>query len=91
MVEHTPTPWIIFTDNGEPYAIMPAGRGGDICTFRDQPSNADADFIVKAVNNHDALVKVLEEIEDLGENGATGAHLSNIAHEALTALSVRDR
>jgi hypothetical protein len=45
-----------------------------------------APFIVKAVNNHDALVKALEEIQDLGADGATAARLGNIAHAALIAI-----
>lgn len=62
MSEHTPTPWVQFAFDGKCDAIMPAGRDGDICTFRDAPSDADAAFIVNAVNSHDALVKALEDM-----------------------------
>lgn len=51
-----------------------------------ETARANAHFIIKAVNNHDALVKALEEIEDLGANGATAARLGNIAHAALLSL-----
>lgn len=62
MAEHTPTPWVQFTIDGKCDAIMPSGRNGDICTFRDSPNEANAAFIIKAVNNHDALMTALEEI-----------------------------
>jgi hypothetical protein len=53
------------------------------------PGHAEKiDLIVKAVNAHAALVKALEEIEDLGANGATAARLGNIAHAALIALRI---
>lgn len=50
-----------------------------------------AQQIVKAVNNHDALVKALKEIEQLGEKslGASNAcRMGNIAHAALIAIRV---
>lgn len=40
--EHTPGPWVQFSDQGKCIAIMPAMREGDICTFDQPPSAADA-------------------------------------------------
>ena len=65
MNQHTPTPWTGFTDEGKCIAIMPAGREGDICTFGVPPSDADADFILTAVNNHVPMVKSLEQCAKL--------------------------
>lgn len=58
------------------------------------PSEADADFIVKAVNSHDALVKALEEISDPLKLTAAGVgvdralnlirRMSEIAKDALS-------
>lgn len=61
---HTPTPWICDSD-----AIMPISRDGVSIVARipNHPENkvnweADAAFICRAVNSHDALVKALQEI-----------------------------
>lgn len=43
--KHTPGPWVQFADQGKCIAIMPAGRDGDICTFNQSPSDADAMLI----------------------------------------------
>lgn len=61
--EHTPTPWVQFTDQGKCYALMPAGRPGDVCTFQQAPSDADAAFIVDCVNSHATLKARIEELE----------------------------
>lgn len=66
MSEHTPTPWVQFLDDRKkPCAIMPAERDEDICTFQIAPSNADADFIIAAVNNHSPMLKSLEQCAKL--------------------------
>jgi hypothetical protein len=65
MSEHTPTPWVLFVDGKKPYAIMPAGREGDICSFQQAPSDEDADFIIAAVNNHESMLRSLEQCAKL--------------------------
>lgn len=58
--KHTPTPWVGFYDQGKPYAIFPAGRRGEICTFAEPtPTEADHTFIIRAANAHDALIDAL--------------------------------
>lgn len=44
----TPGPRTGFVDKGRLVAIMPSGRPGDICTFADPPSDADAAFMLAA-------------------------------------------
>jgi hypothetical protein len=100
MNDHTPTPWFVSgvrfrMNGGEWHSINrydeTLKRDENIaCVGYDSRTGVglpDAHFIVKAVNAHDVLVKALEEIEDLGANGATAARLGNIAHAAL--LSIR--
>lgn len=57
---HTPLPWSFVPwhiEEGSPAVRAPAGY-----LVTTTASDADAAFIVKAVNNHDALVKALERI-----------------------------
>lgn len=72
MSEHTPTPWfesgrsdIRGADNHLVGMVNPVGS---------EPARSrspiDRAFIVKAVNNHDALVKALAELEDACERVA---------------------
>ncbi len=56
MSEHTSGPWVGFSDQGKVVAIMPAGREGDVCTFQQPPSDADARLMILAP----ALVEALE-------------------------------
>ena len=52
--KHTPTPWI----------INPQHTGGIFASFGErigECGQANAEFIVKAVNSHDALVEALKE------------------------------
>lgn len=65
MNQCTPTPWIGFSDQGKCIAIMPAGRDGDVCTFKEPPTDADASLIIEAVNNHAGLLKSLEHCAKL--------------------------
>lgn len=93
MSEHTPTPWYFFeldrrpdgcgyirveTDNFE------ISHHGDMGRSREE-NLANAAFIVKACNSHDALVKALEDIREL-ECGPLN-QASAIAREALAKVS----
>lgn len=66
MSEHTPTPW----HRAPPYIDIIYGPDQSvICHEPINPDNgknwnADAAFIVKAVNNHDSLVKALRLFAD---------------------------
>jgi hypothetical protein len=84
-VEHTPTPWNAASAYssicGVPIVSQTGGRVGNTA-LPDMPKEwdelkqravADAALIVKAVNNHEALVETLkaarEQIETLSEDG----------------------
>jgi hypothetical protein len=45
---HTPGPWVVFSDRGKTIAIMPAGRPGDVCAFSTPPTKADAQLMIAA-------------------------------------------
>ena len=73
VAKHTPTPWGIYhepegqvfigTAEGEPWFICRIRHG---CNEHGQPEGvedkANAEFIVRAVNHHDELVAMLEEV-----------------------------
>jgi hypothetical protein len=102
--EHTPTPWVIPTgiqngfiicagdDPDKPGEILmvlraPYGRKG---VLTDLAINANAAFIVKAVNNHEALVKALklarQRIEYLGTACSNPKHFEANEKTFLPAL-----
>ncbi len=66
MSNHTPTPW-----HSDHLAIF--AENGVLARLPNHPDNglnwaADAAFIVKAVNSHDALVKALKVLLEEAEN-----------------------
>ena len=69
--EATPGPYVGFSDKGRTVALMPAGRGGDVCTFPDSAVNANADanfFRVARVAVPallDATARLLGDVERL--------------------------
>ena len=69
--QHTKTPWILDSNAGHT-------EQGNNCFVGNGFGNAA--FIVKCVNNHDALVEALEMIVNVGSGEAV-----NIARKALTA------
>lgn len=44
----TEGPWCGFTDDGKLYAVMPAGRSGDVFKFEEPPKEADGQYLVLA-------------------------------------------
>lgn len=70
MIGQTPTPWKIY-DDADPHHVRIMGRFADTgnAHVADILSPANAAFIVKAVNNHDALVEALRAIEWRGHQG----------------------
>jgi hypothetical protein len=82
MTDHTPTPWIsqpFCDDEDHAVFIIGANLGGlaatapmfpsEIDTVDSSRAQANAAFIVKAVNNHDALVEALEGLDLLLDFG----------------------
>lgn len=97
MSEHTKTPWEIESrrDQCEEYysVLMPIGL-----TIPDNIGDDDALFIVRAVNNHEKLVKALEAaiaaLEDprngewpYVENGHMYEHFAEVSKAAKEALA----
>jgi hypothetical protein len=66
MAEHTPTPWYADEDSREGmewniHIVQHDNPNNRVCFMTsDGPSEANAAFIVKAVNNHDKLVEALD-------------------------------
>ena len=80
---HTPTPWHIANPAKLCPKIWPcasfAGRNGGMLgtvAERGPKGEANADFIVKAVNNHDALVGALESLMEnfVGDRTSFNCH-----------------
>jgi hypothetical protein len=75
MTDHTPTPWIVRPERHDDWGWIRGSDGELACIARrhdrkdddkhridkTDPYQVNADFIVKAVNNHDALVKALTD------------------------------
>lgn len=69
MAKHTPTPWRVFKSKSgtklvgiggqDGVGILDAGFG--VWSWNDPEGIANAEMVVKAVNNHDKLVKALSE------------------------------
>jgi hypothetical protein len=90
MTEHTPTPWTIY-DDADPLKIAIKGIRRDIggAHVATVLSHENATFLLKAVNNHEALVKALREIGLAcdGPLSYSRSHLADkVAEIARTAL-----
>ena len=96
MTKNTPTPWYADHDlrDGMEWNIHIVEHNNPnnrVCFMTsDGPSEANAAFIVKAVNAHEGLVRALEEIEAIGRksyaDGSNAMRMGNIAHAALLAM-----
>lgn len=103
MTNHTPTPWFVsgvrFRMNGGEWQSInrydeAAKRDENIACVGYDPRNglgqADANFIIKAVNNHDAMVKALIQarlrIEYLGAACNDPRHFEANASTFLPAI-----
>lgn len=67
MADHSQTPWFhtrnsLNETNTHAHVSSTADEAGDIATCWLDDAKANAAFIVKAVNSHDALVKALEKV-----------------------------
>ena len=66
--EHTPTPWKIDDNNSLPLGVIADNADGDgIAEIgkRNSENLANASFIVRAVNSHDALVAAVATAHEL--------------------------
>jgi hypothetical protein len=88
--KHTPTPWKIY-DDSNPLHIAIKGyyssTGG--AHVADILSPANAAFILKAANSHDALVKALEWI--VSNPNAHHANMVAVAKDALDHVGQREQ
>lgn len=64
--KHTPGPWVGFSDRGRLFAIMPAGREGDVCQFSVPPTDADGHLMTAAPD----LLAALQHVRKLIVEGA---------------------
>lgn len=97
MSEHTPTPWTfrIWKDGDELQANRIEDRTGfEIASlsYTGGPEDEDAEFICRAVNSHEALVRALQEVCNwiLAHDGTeeyTRAMLPALREIAGTALA----
>jgi hypothetical protein len=89
--KYTSGPWVQFADQGKCIAIMPAMREGDVCTFNQSPSDADARLIAAAPDMFKALedaVPYLETLHSLLGMGSDARKSAfRIIKEARAALS----
>lgn len=93
MIEHSPTPWHVFKDD---FLIVCFGEGDSICDCAPGSpfisfaiAEANAAFIVKAVNNHEALAKALEGIAEFcSADGSTLGAIDRLASIRNTAINV---
>lgn len=93
MTEHTPTPWALM-GRGDIIGICKGFPQRPVAKVLGQETSderaANIDLILKAVNNHDAFVKALEEIIRIyaHETGRERMAAANkIAKGALAAVS----
>jgi hypothetical protein len=85
MSGHTRGPWVQFADQGKCIAIMPAMREGDVCTFNQSPSDADARLIAAAPDMAAALGKCITALMFEAERHAReqdGVALAQV-HDAI--------
>ncbi len=73
MENHTPTPWVVNDNSGMALVILGVSRRNqrrEVAVVQyhngsdDSEVRPNAAFIVKAVNNHDALIEALEVVLD---------------------------
>lgn len=65
--QHTPTPWEFAHNDGFPgFRILQSGRMlyDHLATLQGTQAKADAAFIVRAVNSHEALLETLKKSYD---------------------------
>lgn len=95
MADHTPTPWEAGeTGHGSPYAVYSDDATGSIIAMcqhtyvnrSHEQMIANVAFIVRAVNNHDALVKAIRDACDLLAERTYGGNARSPGHNARLLL-----
>lgn len=69
---HTPTPWRIAarrTKDGGSWNILGPAGAAIIARVLPGPAEADAEFIVRAVNSHDELLEALKDLDKVFDFG----------------------
>lgn len=103
MSEHTPTPWAVDPDHRpgmgwNAHVVEAADPNNRVCFMTSGPEGkVNAAFIVKAANNHDALVKALTAaVRIVADRAAGGRMLTNkedanavrvLCNEAISAAN----
>ncbi len=95
-LKHTPTPWQEFEPQTSKLLTIEDFKGNHIASIGHRNSEAvaaNAAFIIRAVNSHDALVEALEEAQTYIQCQMTqvmpkggvldGRTMSKVIHEAL--------
>lgn len=93
-----PDRWILFTDDGNAVAVMPAGRPGDICVIdrKQIEANANAAFIVLADHHFDKLEAALREMKtalnrhNINDTGKCGWNFVSALNKADAVLAAID-
>lgn len=60
MSAHTAGPWVLFTDNGSPLAVLPAGRLGTVAEFARGPGQTPSDTDARLIAASPDLLAALE-------------------------------
>jgi hypothetical protein len=84
MVEHTPTPWRFspwHIEDGPPAVRAPEGWIVATTAY-----DADADFIARAANAHEALVRFAEYYERTMAVSHVAAPLASVEHQTARKL-----
>ena len=80
MAEHTPTPWKM--GDRKPYVEiwgpMRMNSSPILASMEHEPRDANAAFIVKAVNNHEPMVAELQRLFELYGHQATADVLADV-------------
>lgn len=85
---NTSPPWVGFYDQGKPFAIMPAMRPGDVCTFAKPPSDVDFALMLKGSNSYAALCAFLKRVASLDDNQvASKSVILELRDKARRAMS----
>ena len=62
--KHTPLPWAVYHEQHGVKYIGDANRVLAVLTQSSERQGADTEMVIRAVNNHAALVEALEELLD---------------------------
>jgi len=85
--KHTPTPWRKFYEGSHEYLICADADGKEITAGANE---ADADYILQAVNNHDRLTEALRlALAELLHLGAEEKDINGDSRESPACQAIR--